>query len=111
MAKHHKMPADISAPYLQSLFTLHINYENAKDYTLELSEANSDTEYKQFEYDKALERIIDQYKIKKIGDSTVTEQFNSLNHFCINQKFLASLKNTTVSHETLNILNLIKGDN
>jgi predicted helicase len=125
------------AEWGKSLMTLHINFESTKEYPLKTSIIKSDTEYKQFKYDKAsgqiiiddttlsgipptvlnyklsqrspLEWIIDQYKLKKIEDPTVAEQFNTYSHSDYKAEIISLIKKiTTVSLETVKLSDLMK---
>jgi predicted helicase len=118
---------------------LHTNYENAKEYPLKTSVIKSDAGYKQFKYDKTagqiiiddmtlsgipsavlnyklsqrspLEWIIDQYKLKKIEDPTVSEKFNTYTHSQYKNEIISLIKKIiTVSLETVKILDLMKNE-
>jgi predicted helicase len=125
------------AAWGKSLIALHTSYENVKEYPLKMSIIKSDAEYKQFKYDKTsgqiiiddttingipsdvlnyklsqrspVEWIIDQYKPKKIDDTTIAENFNT-NNYKQNKNEIISLvkKIVTVSLETVKILDLMK---
>jgi predicted helicase len=125
------------AAWGKSLMSLHINYENAKEYPLKTSVVKSDAEYKQFKYDKTsgqviiddttlsgippevlnyklsqrspIEWIIDQYKPKKIDDPAIAEQFNTCTYSQYKNEIISLIKKIiTVSLESINILNLMK---
>jgi predicted helicase len=58
-----------------------------------------------------LEWIIDQYKLKKIEDPTVAEQFNIYSHSDYKQEIISLIKKiTTVSLETVKISGLMKNE-
>jgi len=123
----------------KSLMSLHVNYENVKEYQLKKSVVKSDVVYKQFKYDKTsgqiiiddtilsgipsavlnyklsqrspVEWIFDQYKAKKIEDPTVAEQFNTYTHSQYKNEIISLIMKTiTISLETINILDLMKNE-
>jgi predicted helicase len=124
----------------KSLMKLHVNYENAKEHKVKISHVKGDTVLKQFKLDKtsgqviidditisgiplsvfdyklsqrsALEWIIDQYKIKKIDDPTISEHFNTYNHSQYKDEIISLIRKIiTVSLETLKIIDLMKKEN
>jgi predicted helicase len=125
------------AKWGKTLMSLHINYENAKEYPVKIRLTKGDSIKSQFKLDKisgqiiiddttisgiplevfgyklsqrsALEWIIDQYKPRKIDDPTILERFNTYDYSQYKDEIISLIKKIiTVSLETLKILDLMK---
>ena len=127
------------AAWGKSLMDLHTNYENAKEYPVNITRIQSDVIPKQFKYDKAagqiiidditiagippdvlnyrlsqrsaIEWIIDQYKIKKIEDPTIAASFNAYTYSEHKDEIVSLIKKIiTVSLETNRIIGLMRAE-
>jgi predicted helicase len=125
------------AAWGKSLMAIHTNYENVNEYPLKTSIVKSNAENKQLKYDKAsgqiiiddttlsgipsdvlnyklsqrspIEWIIDQYRPKKIEDTTVAENFNANNYSHYKKEIISLVKKiVTISLETIKISDLMK---
>jgi len=128
------------AAWGKSLMALHLNYETVEEHPVKISRVKGDIIRKQFKLDKtsgqiiiddttitgiplavfdyrlsqrsALEWIIDQYKIRKIEDPTVSEHFNNYSHSQYKDEIISLVRKIiTVSLETIKILDLMKKEN
>ena len=123
-----------------SLMALHVNYESVKEYPVKILRVKGDAIRKQFKLDKisgqiiiddttiigiprtvfdyklsqrsALEWILDQYKIKKINDPTISEKFNTYSHSEYKDEIISLIRKIiTVSLGTLKIIDSMKEEN